>query len=148
MKKRFFTILLVLTMLTLIASYFVYSYRSSKIESQKINDEYSSYYNKQMLGTELISIINRTIDINQKNEIDRDNNNYYIDNGENSIKVYVNFIYKNDIKTITMEDIEKSGTEEFVKRYSTASFKCTNVEYHDKSKNVKSITFDEISENN
>lgn len=148
MKKKFFIIMLILFIITIVAIYAVYNYRSNMISSQKVNNEYYSYYNKQMLGTELISIINKTIDMNQKNDIERDSNNYYIDNEKNSVKIYVKFIYKDETKTIQMEDIEKGGIEEFVQRYSTASFKCSNIEYHTKTKNVKSLTFEEISENN
>lgn len=148
MKKKFFIIMLILFIITIVAIYAVYNYRSNMISSQKVNNEYYSYYNKQMLGTELISIINKTIDMNQKNDIERDSNNYYINNEKNSVKIYVRFIYKDETKTIQMEDIEKGGIEEFVQRYSTASFKCSNIEYHTKTKNVKSLTFEEISENN
>ena len=147
MKKKFFIIILILLIITIVAVYAVYNYRSNIISSQKVNNEYYSYYNKQMLGTELISVINKTIDMNQKNDIERDSNNYYIDNEKNSVKIYVKFIYKNETKTIQMEDIEKGGTEEFIQRYSTANFKCSNIEYHSKTKNVKSLTFEEISEN-
>lgn len=91
MKRKFFVIMLILFVITLVSIYAVYSYRSSIKSSQKINDEYNSYYNKQMLGTELISIINKTIDINHKNNIEKDSSNYYIDNENNSIQIYVNF---------------------------------------------------------
>lgn len=148
MKRKFFVIMLILFVVTLISIYAVYSYRNSIKSSQKINDEYNSYYNKQMLGTELISIINKTIDINHKNNIEKDSSDYYIDNENNSIQIYVNFVYKKETKTKKMEDIEKGGIEEFVQVYSTANFKCTNIEYHTKTKNVKSLTFEEISEDN
>lgn len=116
------------------------------ISQQKLNKEYEEYYNIQILGTELISIINRTIDINNKNQIGRDENNYYIDNGKDSIEIYIRFIYKSEIKEVKMEDIEKMTTETFIKMYSTASFKCTNIEYHEKINRVKSLTFEELQE--
>ena len=46
-----------------------------------------------------------------------------------------------------MEDLEKTGSESFVKVYSTANFICTQIDYHEKTKNVKTITFEEVSEN-
>jgi len=143
--KKFFIILLILLIVLTISIYSVYSYRVKILEAQKLNKEYEQYYNIQLLGTELISIINRTIDINNKNEVPRDSNGYYINNEENSIVIYIQFIYGKD-KKFQMEDIEKSSSESFVQVYSTASFKCTAIEYHDKTKNVKSLTFEEVDE--
>lgn len=131
-----------------ISIYMIYSYRTKSLEAQKTNQQYEEYYNIQILGTELISIINRTIDINNKNGIVRDENNNFIENEENSIEIYIQFAYKNEIKTVKMEDIEKTGVETFIKVYSTASFKCTKIEYHNKTKNVRSLVFEEILENN
>lgn len=125
----------------------MYRYRSNILEAQKLNREYEQYYNIDILGTELISILNRTSDINHKNGIEKDADGYYVDNGINSLHIYIKFTYKNDTKTIKMEDIEKSGSETFIKVYSTENFKCTNIEYHDRTHNVKSLTFEEIEGN-
>lgn len=146
--KKFLIILLILFLVLTISIYTVYSYRTKIISAQKVNKEYEEYYNIQVLGTELISIINRTIDINNKNGISRDDNGYYIDNEENFIEIYIQFVYKNETKVVKMEDIEKTGIEAFVKMYSTASFKCTKIDYHDKTNHVKSLTFEEIEETN
>jgi len=147
MKRVFFIILLILIILTSIAVYTVYTYRQNIAQSQKINKEYESYYNINFLGTQLISLINKTMDYNQKQQIPKDEDNkYYIDNKENSIKIYVEFIYKDEKKNIPMEDIASSGSQAFVSRYSTAKFKCTSIEYHKKTKNVKSLKFEEIQE--
>lgn len=145
--KKFLMGLMGLAILTVITVYFIYSYKNEMAIAQKINREYKAYENVEILGSQLISIINRTIDINHKNEIPRDSNGYYVDNGEKTIRIYIKFVYKNETKTIQMEEIEKTGTEAFIKMYSTASFKCTNIEYHSKTNNVKHLTFEEISEN-
>lgn len=145
MKKNFFIILSILLIATFIAIYTVYNYRIQAQEAQKINKEYEQYKDINLLGTQLISLINRTIDYNEKNEIQKDENNkFYIENEENSIKIYINFIYKEETKTILMESIASNGSEAFVSNYSTAKFKCTNIEYHEKTKSVKSLTFEEI----
>lgn len=146
--KKFFIILLTLFIVLTASIYMVYSYRAKAFEIQKLNREYEEYYNIEILGTELISIINRTIDLNNKNDISRDENGYYIDDEENYKEIYIQFVYKNETKLIQMEDIEKSGIETFVKMYSTASFKCTDIKYHSKTKNVKSLIFTEFVENN
>lgn len=146
--KKFFVILIALFITLITSIYMVSSYRANALNIQKLNKEYEDYYNIEILGTELISIINRTIDLNNKNNINRDNDGYYIDNEKDYKEIYIEFIYKNETKLIKMEDIEKSGIETFVKMYSTASFKCTEIKYHQKTNNVKSLIFKEIKENN
>lgn len=145
--KKFIILLLILLILLSISVYAVFMYRNKSIEIEKINKQYEKYYNIEVLGTELISIINRTVDINNKNNIDKDENGYFIDNNGNTITIFVQFTYKDGTKTIQMEDIEKNGTESFVQVYSTASFKCTSIEYYEKTKNIKSLTFVELTEN-
>lgn len=143
--KKIFIILLILSVIFLTSIYVINTYKVKALEIQKLNKEYEQYYNIEVLGTELISIINRTIDLNNKNDVNKDSNGYYIDDEEKYKKIYIQFVYKNETKLIQMEDIEKSGIETFVSMYSTASFKCTDIKYHNKTKNVKSLTFTEIT---
>ena len=144
--KKILIILLILSIILVVGVYSVYRYRTNVYQIQKQNREYEQYYNINVLGTELISIINKTIDLNTKNNITKDDKGYFVDNGENSIKINVEFKYKNDTKTISMEEIASTGAESFVKVYSTANFKCTKIEYHEKTNNVKNVTFEEVSD--
>ena len=144
--KKILIILLILSIILVVGVYSIYRYRTNVYQIQKQNREYEQYYNINVLGTELISIINKTIDLNTKNNITKDDKGYFVDNGENSIKINVEFKYKNDTKTISMEEIASTGAESFVKVYSTANFKCTKIEYHEKTHNVKNVTFEEVSD--
>ena len=146
MKNKILIILLIFFIVLIISVYAVYNYRASVIESQKINNEYQKYYNIQVLGNELITIINKTIDINEKYGTEKSEDGQYIENDTSSIKLYIEFRYKEDYKKVTMEDISKSGIENFMKVYGAASFKCTELTYHEKSKNIKSVTFTEIQD--
>ena len=146
MKNKILLIFIVFIIVLAIAVYAVYNYRTSVYESQKINNQYKSYYNIQMLGTELLSIINKTEDTNEKFGIQKDTEGLYIENDTNSIKIYVNLKYKDDYRTLEMERIINNGIENFVKAYSTASFKCTDIRYHDKTNNVKALTFTETDD--
>lgn len=146
MKNKILIILLIFFIVLIISVYAVYNYRASVIESQKINNEYQKYYNIQVLGNELITIINKTIDINEKYGTEKNEDGQYIENDTSSIKLYIEFRYKEDYKKVTMEDISKSGIENFMKVYGAASFKCTELTYHEKSKNIKSVTFTEIQD--
>lgn len=146
MKNKILLILIIFMCVLLVATYWVYSYRNSIVESQKINKEYEQYQDVQMLGSELISLINKTVDVDTKLGIEKDQNGMFIDNGENTIKIYVNFIYEDDYQTVEMEKIYNNGAENFMKVYSTASFKCTELTRHDKTNNVKSLTFTETND--
>lgn len=145
MKKKILIILIGFMVILAIVTYGVYNYRKQLVESQKINNTYKSYENIQILGSELISIINRTIDIDEKEGIEKDQDGLYIDNGKNSIKIYIDFLYGDDeTRTVEMEKIANNGIDQFINVYSTASFKCTNISYHEKTNNVKSLTFTQL----
>ena len=64
MKNKFFVILTVFLIILCFSIYFIYNYRRNILEMEKTNEIYKSYYGKQILGTDLISIINKTIDFN------------------------------------------------------------------------------------
>lgn len=145
MKNKILILLAVFMIILAVVTYGIYNYRKQYAETQKINNTYKTYENIQILGSELISIINRTIDINEKAGIEKNQDGLYIENDKNSIKIYIEFLYDEDeIRTIEMEKIENNGIDQFINVYSTASFKCTKITYHEKTKNVKSLTFTEI----
>ena len=146
MKNKFFVILAVLLIILCISMYLIYNYRRNAFETQKNNEIYKEYYGKQILGTDLISIINKTIDFNEKNRIKKDSQGLYIEDNEKSIKVYIDFLYKDDYETIEMEKIASKGIENFRETYSSANFKCTEIGYHEKTKNVKFLKFTETEE--
>lgn len=145
MKNKLIIIFVILISILAIGIYAVINYRSTVMQSQKINNEYKELYNNNFSGTELVSIMNRTADINEKRGVSKDTKNLYIDNEEDSIIIYVKLKYKDDYKTLRMEEILNNGVENFIKPYSVADFKCTDIKYHNKSKNVKELTFTEIT---
>ena len=124
----------------------MYNYRTSFIESQKINNIYKSYENIQILGTELASIINQTEDTNAKLSTEKNKEGRYIENDTDSIKMYIKLQYKDDYNTYEIERILNNGIDNFIKAYGTASFKCTEINYHEKTGNVKDITFTEVDD--
>lgn len=146
MKNKILIILIIFMAIIAAITYVIYNYRIEMQEAQKINNEYKSYYQAKMLGTELVSIMNKTEDTNTKNGVEKDSEGLYIDNGENSIKVYVKLIYKEDYSTLEIEKILNNGIENFMNSYSTADFECTEITYHEKTGNVKSLTFTETED--
>lgn len=148
MKKNLIILISALLIICAFVAYFVINYRNMKMEAQINNKEYIVYEDKTIVGTTLVSLINKTIDNNEKNNIEKSNKNVYIENDENSIKIYIYFLdLKKDgeyIKTpYTMEQIYNNDTENFIKLYGTSNFHCTNIDYHEKTGNVKSLTFEQ-----
>ena len=141
MKRNFFIILTILLIISAIVGCTVYNYRRTQANIAQYNKQYESWHNKQILGTDFISIINKTIDNNEKNDIQKDENNIYIEDNEKSVKIYVKFLESDNI--FDMEAISNNGIENFIQNYATFSFKCTKIDYH-KNGNVKSLFFEEI----
>ena len=145
MKNKVLLILFIFIIILVLTGYWIYNYRTNIVKSQEINNEYKKYYNTQVLGNELISIINKTIDLNNKNKISKNSDGSFIENETNSIKVYINLIYQDDYTTVEMERISSNGVENFIKVYNSASFECTEITYHKKTKNIKTVTFTEVT---
>ena len=146
MKNKILLILIIFMSIIAVISYIIYNYRINLQEVQRINNEFKSYAEAQMLGTELVSVINRVQDINSKNNIEKDSDGLYIENEDNSIKMYVKLKYEDDYSVLEVERILNNGIENFIKNYSTASFKCEEITYHEKTGNVKSLTFIETDD--
>lgn len=146
MKKNLIILISILLIICAFVVYFVINYRNMQMQAQINNKEYNTYKDKTIVGTTLVSIINKTVDNNEKNNIEKDNSNVYIENENNSIKIYIYFLDE-DGKRIeipyTMEQIYNKGSDSFIKLYGTSNFTCTNIDYHSKTGNVKSLTFEQ-----
>lgn len=146
MKKNLIILISILLIICAFVVYFVINYRNMQMQAQINNKEYNTYKDKTIVGTTLVSIINKTVDNNEKNNIEKDNSNVYIENEDNSIEIYIYFLDE-DGKRIeipyTMEQIYNKGSDSFIKLYGTSNFTCTNIDYHSKTGNVKSLTFEQ-----
>lgn len=111
---------------------------------QRENRQFESYYNEETYGTNLASIINKAIDSNIKNNIEKDNNGTYIGNDTNSINIDIKMI-DND-KIYNMEKIYKGGISTFTSYYSEIKFKCTKIDYHQKTGKIKYMLFEQITQ--
>ena len=144
MKRSLFTILAIL--LTISVAITLHVYNANRIDKMatKHNQQYEMYCNKKILGTDLISLINKAIDYNEKNNIPKQKDSiYYVNNNTNSIQISVKFI-END-KIIEMEDIAEKQTETFIKFFATSIFICNDIKYHEQTKNVQSMYFEQIN---
>ena len=143
MKK----ILVFLVIVIIIISIISYGYLKMKTNyeiAKRENYQFESYYNQEILGTEIATIINKIVDNNSKNEIGKDNKGKYIENNENSMKLDIKFI--DDEKIHNMEEIYINGIDKFVKYYGDINFKCTKIDYHKNTNKIKYMLFEQISE--
>lgn len=142
MKKNVILILTIFLVIIVVIGYGIYNRRTSISKSSIENKAYESFYNQQVLGTDVISIINKAVDSNEKNSVGKDEKGNYIENDENSIKIDIKFKELDQI--ITMERINEVGMQQFWQNYGALNFKCTKIEYHKKTNNVRYLYFEQI----
>lgn len=141
MKK----IIIFLVFFVIIICILLYNYNSFTLDKQKVaeeNAEFELYLNKEIYGIDIASIINKAVDKNIKNEVQKDDNGFFIQNDENSIEIEI-FLIEGD-KNYKMEQIYNQGTEQFVQFFLDAKFKSSKVEYHEKTGRIKYILFEQI----
>ena len=108
---------------------FCYIYSQNKItKNQQIiyKNEYKNLKNEEISGTEFASIINKAIDRNTLNNVPKDNNGLFIDEGENSIIIEVKFV--DDENIINVQKIFNNDITKFISIYGKFKFKCTKIE--------------------
>ena len=108
------------------------------------NSEYEYYLNKTVYGTEVTTLINKAINQNENNNIEKDEKGHYIENNENSIKIAIKMITTE--KTYPMEEIYNNDITKFVQNFNLIEFKCTSIEYHKETGRVSNIMFEQITE--
>lgn len=142
MKKNLLILLGIFFLVIAILSYIYYNIKKINILSSQVNKEYESYAEGNILGTSLMTLIHKAINQNERNEIPKDNRNYYSENEENSVKIEIKFLESD--KIYPMEAIVNLGSEQFIKNYNSMQFKCTKKEYHAKTNYIKYMLFEQI----
>lgn len=142
MKKNVFTICLIFVIIMVILLMNYEENRKKQLETQKINNIYEAYNKEKLYGLDIITVINKAIDNNEKYEISKDSNGLYIADDLYSIKI--NIVLKANEKTYPMEKINAVGIEAFVQNFGIIEFKCSDVKYHKKTGRISEITFEAI----
>ena len=141
MNKLTIFIICIIAILAVIG-YNYYNYKVKKSNIDTNNMIYKNSYEKELKGNELATIINKALDSNEKNNIKKDKNGLFIENDENSIKIEIKF--KQSDYIFAMETIYQNKVAEFIRLYGQATFKCTKLNYHKKTKLVKYLYFQEL----
>jgi len=142
MKKMILILFAIVIIFVSIIGTRYYSYIVERTGVIKENANYEEYKDKEIYGIDLATLINKVIDQNEKNKIEKNDKQIYIPNEENSIQIE---IYMQDNETTyKMETIYNMGTEEFVLYYGNIKFKCSNIEYHKKTGRIKHVLFEQL----
>ena len=139
--KKIFVFLTIIVIIVAIAGYRYAVYKSEYNAVQKENADFEKYKDQEVYGIDVASMMNKAIDKNTKNKLEKDEQGNFIQNDENSIEIEI-YMADNET-TYKMETIYNSGTEQFVQYYGNIKFKCSNIEYHKKTGRIKYILFEQ-----
>lgn len=142
MKQTFFMILAIIFIIICVVCTILINLKAENNQIKKENTEYEEYLNKEILGTELASLISKVIDTNERNKVSKNEKGYYIDNGTNSIRIDLNMTTVN--KTYPMEEIYNNNMTSFIQNFNLISFRCISIEYHEKTNKVSKLVFEEL----
>lgn len=143
MKKIvFFIVAVILIVSSVFVAYSYYQADQRKIKQD--NNKFDYCYNVEIPGTELATLINKAVDNNESNEVKKDENNKYIENNQNSIEIKIHMIDNDTI--YDMESIYNGDIVKFLEFYGSIKFKCSNIEYHQETKKIKSLYFEQVSQ--
>ena len=140
MKKILIFFVVVIAILCTI--WYIYSMHKLQRQEKNVYNKYlESNLNKDISGTDLASLINKSANLNEQNNVLKDSNGFYIDNKQNSISIEIKFIDNDEI--IKSEKIYANGMDKFVELYGNSKFYLKKLEYHNKTKIVKYAYFEE-----
>ena len=143
MKK----IVLFFVVVIVIISTFTYFYLNQVANyniAKRENSKFRIFENEEISGLDLATIINKALNENVKNEVEKDDDGKYIDNKNNSINIDIEFL--DDDVIYNIEKIYAGGIENFVKYYSEITFKCMEIKYHEQTKKISYMKFEQITQ--
>ena len=141
--KKLLIFFAIVVIIVCVVSYVFLNYKANYNTSKKANLEFENYLNEEIYGTDLSTVINRAIDSNEKNAVEKNNKGIYLNNDKNSISIEVKM---NDNDSIyQMETFYKNGMQNFLNYYGNIKFKCTDIKYHKTTNKVKYMLFEQIS---
>lgn len=142
MKRNLFTIIGIFLIVIIALSIMLVNTKSNNKKLQQVNAEYEYYLNRTIFGTELVTLINKAIDNNKKEELEKDENGFYIPNETSSILITVQML--NVEETYQMEKIFALGTEQFIELFNSSKFISEEITYHEKTKRIATILFKQV----
>ena len=78
--KKIFVFLIIVVIIVCIILFQYNSYKRDKNAIISENSEFEQYINKEIYGIDLATIINKSIDKNEKNKVQKDKDGLFIEN--------------------------------------------------------------------
>lgn len=142
MKKFIIFLIGVVVIVCCMSYWYIINQNNERMVIQQ-NELFESYYQKQVYGAEIATAINKAMDSNHRNHIEKDEQNLYIENDTNSIKIQIKML---DTDTIyPMEAFANNGIQNFIEYYNMIEFKCVDIQYHPTTHLVKSLLFEQVT---
>ena len=137
MKKQTIAIFILFVIIVIAVAVAVSQNIQKQRELSNYNNQYEQYKDIEVYGTDVATLINKAVDNNEKNEVPKDENGYYIANNTNSVKIYLKLETEGD--NYPMERIVKLSMTEFVKNFNLETFTCTKINYHNETGKVSEV---------
>lgn len=141
MKKTFILIFTILVVIMIIVFVNIQNIQKNKQKILNYNLEFEYYCKEEILGIDITTLINKAINENEKNNLEKDEKGYYLPNEENSIKIFIKM--KVAENTYPMENFYKAGINDFTKYFGSVKFKSTDIKYHKKTGQISEIYLEE-----
>lgn len=140
--KKYIIILIILVAIVITSVLYAYRTYNKNIEDLiNYNNSFEQYIDKEIEGTQIATILNKAVNNNEQNKVEKDEKQNYIENEKNSIKIDI-YIKDNDT-TYSMETIYNMGVEKFINSFSLETFKMAKIEYHEQTKIIKYILIEQ-----
>lgn len=141
--KKTIIVLCCIFIAIIISLYTYYQNTQSVLQGvKKFNYQFEQYFDKEIYGADVVTIMSKAIDNNNQYDIDRNEENKFIEDNKYCLKVMIKF--KDVDQTFDMESIEKAGIEGFMQNFSKSTFKIIEYNYNEESKRIGKILIEEI----
>lgn len=135
MKKTILCILVVIAIIIIVITIKISNNNMQLNDVSSFNAQFEQYKDKSLYGADVLTIINKAIDNNTKNNVEKDEDGYYIKNDTNSLSVDIKLLStdsKGEIQEVMypMEVLEKAGLDTFISSFSLTTFDCKKIEYN------------------
>lgn len=141
--KKTIIVLFCIFIAIIISLYTYYQSTQSVLQGvKKFNYQFEQYFDKEIYGADVVTIMSKAIDNNTQYNIARNEENKFIEDNKNCLKVMIKF--KDVDKIFDMESIEKSGIDGFMQNFSKSTFKIIEYKYNEESKRIGKIVIEEI----
>lgn len=142
MKKMLLFFVIIIVILAVFAGMYI-NYKMNYSVSKRENLEYEYYTKRQITVDEMTTLINKAIDANENNGVEKDKKGIYINNNTNSINIEIEFL--DNQEKLPIEYIYNGDVNKFFDYYRGIKFECTQIQYHKDTNKVKYMCFRQVN---